>query len=913
MAETLEKLRPDRDLQCYFERPSAIAAISQASAGGYMVSGTWRQQFDWVVIEWNRDNVFEHPLFRNLPDGDLSGLVLTYEETRNNCLPLDSDIYPTVDWPYLRVWASGENGEELYLVPIRENATPVEGAYSPAQAEFELLGTVTGGDYVGIAWPGEHHTHQAYGTDTIPSIVSAIVTSINSTSPVVRADQDGARLRLYYVGPGQTLENSTAGANGNRFGAYTFTKGASGTATEFWQPQWQKFSGGASPTKWRIRLDFRLLRDKDGRLAPTNRIRKMRWTYAADLQPGAFQRSEFAVNVSNWTVEGAGRGYVVAAPASQRIEEGDSRFGYSGAWTTARGNFSGGSIRHTDSPGASAVCSYHAPQDHALYLGTRRAPAAAVITVSVDGGPAATADLHLPGEDVLVRLLVGSYGAGPHTVSVTHAGSAGTSLYIDYLEAAVPATELPACREAPDYTLATDWDTDHSIALAPERTAWMIDSLGFRGRANHYVGALWFYELIRDGHEYAMATIDFIAPPVMSQITEILIGRVGEPPESRTVLQHLNTAGDTQETLARAFELEMNRGYTAIRAVADGARLYVFSRAMGAAGNDITIEVNPSASVQVSGPTLAGGTDGEWRTDLAATPRLNRAVRDWSRSYYAALKSRGIDVTAAFSMELQHGDPSEAAGIAQRYPDGAAALLNTPALQTNFGPASRAFWKQVYAEMADLLAETGHQPFLQFGEVQWWYFPNGSGMPLYDTYTRDRFFSEHSREMRVAATNNEDPALFADELDLWSRLIGEFTNEVMAHVRAAHPGCRFEVLYPPDVNETAFNRLLNYPDGHWTPAALDCLKTESFTYTYLRNLDLSRESIEFSKNKGFPRSKRAHLVGIADSTTAWAKEARLARGEVQAVVLFALDQFCLAGYGLPVDRGLRRAVRLGWA
>jgi hypothetical protein len=165
--------------------------------------------------------------------------------------------------------------------------------------------------------------------------------------------------------------------------------------------------------------------------------------------------------------------------------------------------------------------------------------------------------------------------------------------------------------------------------------------------------------------------------------------------------------------------------------------------------------------------------------------------------------------------------------------------------------------------------------------------------------------------MRVAATNNEDPALFADELDLWSRLIGEFTNEVMAHVRAAHPGCRFEVLYPPDVNETAFNRLLNYPDGHWTPAALDCLKTESFTYTYLRNLDLSRESIEFSKNKGFPRSKRAHLVGIADSTTAWAKEARLARGEVQAVVLFALDQFCLAGYGLPVDRGLRRAVRLG--
>ena len=87
MAAPLFKLRPDRDLQCYFERPSAIAAMSAASAEGFTVSGCWRQQFDWVVIEWNRDNVFEHPALRNLPDGDLSGLTLTYEETRNNCIP----------------------------------------------------------------------------------------------------------------------------------------------------------------------------------------------------------------------------------------------------------------------------------------------------------------------------------------------------------------------------------------------------------------------------------------------------------------------------------------------------------------------------------------------------------------------------------------------------------------------------------------------------------------------------------------------------------------------------------------------------------------------------------------------------------------------------------------------------------
>jgi len=138
MPETLDKLRPDRDLQCYFERPSAVAALSETSASAFTVSGCWRQQFDWAVIEWNRDNTFEHPAFRNLPDGDLSGLHLSYEETRNNCIPLDSILYPTVDWPYLRVWAEAGGVEQLYKVRLSDHATAVVGNYSSASAIFEL-------------------------------------------------------------------------------------------------------------------------------------------------------------------------------------------------------------------------------------------------------------------------------------------------------------------------------------------------------------------------------------------------------------------------------------------------------------------------------------------------------------------------------------------------------------------------------------------------------------------------------------------------------------------------------------------------------------------------------------------------------------------------------------------------------
>src|SRR5947209_20174483 len=110
MPEHLFKLNPERDLQCYFLTPSAVAAMSGASAPGLTVSGKWRQQFDWAVVEWNRDNVFEHPALRPLPDGDLSGVVLSYEETRTGCIPVESNLYPVVDWPNLRLWTEDAQG-----------------------------------------------------------------------------------------------------------------------------------------------------------------------------------------------------------------------------------------------------------------------------------------------------------------------------------------------------------------------------------------------------------------------------------------------------------------------------------------------------------------------------------------------------------------------------------------------------------------------------------------------------------------------------------------------------------------------------------------------------------------------------------------------------------------------------------
>jgi hypothetical protein len=105
---------------------------------------------------------------------------------------------------------------------------------------------------------------------------------------------------------------------------------------------------------------------------------------------------------------------------------------------------------------------------------------------------------------------------------------------------------------------------------------------------------------------------------------------------------------------------------------------------------------------------------------------------------------------------------------------------------------------------------------------------------------------------------------------------------------------------------------INFPAASWTPSALTVLKTESFGFTFSRDLDQAEHTMDFGITYGFPATQRSHLVGIGDSTTAWIKEAETAEGKrFESVVLFALDQFCLIGYGLPLPDMLRRSVELG--
>ena len=115
-----------------------------------------------------------------------------------------------------------------------------------------------------------------------------------------------------------------------------------------------------------------------------------------------------------------------------------------GHWVEARGNYSGGSIRWTDTPGARVTCTYSANGDHWLYLGTRLADHGGQVTVQVDGGTPVTLGLAKAAEDVLVRVPIAAVsGQAQHTVTITHTGANGTVVYFDFLEIAYPSATLP--------------------------------------------------------------------------------------------------------------------------------------------------------------------------------------------------------------------------------------------------------------------------------------------------------------------------------------------------------------------------------------------------------------------------------------------------------------------------------------
>src|SRR5258708_38245261 len=155
MSETISKTQPDRTLYvASFSPQSAIGTLHHASASAFSLSGRFNAITDNAILEWNRDNDFEHPQLRYLPDGDFTGLTLNYDFAHSGLADIASPIFPYTDFPYLNIYAGTD--EALYQVPLRNYATPAAGSASlPASATVRLGGTLTNSDAVAVLFLGE--------------------------------------------------------------------------------------------------------------------------------------------------------------------------------------------------------------------------------------------------------------------------------------------------------------------------------------------------------------------------------------------------------------------------------------------------------------------------------------------------------------------------------------------------------------------------------------------------------------------------------------------------------------------------------------------------------------------------------------------------------------------------------------
>lgn len=181
--------------------------------------------------------------------------------------------------------------------------------------------------------------------------------------------------------------------------------------------------------------------------------------------------------------------------------------------------------------------------------------------------------------------------------------------------------------------------------------------------------------------------------------------------------------------------------------------------------------------------------------------------------------------------------------------------------QCNFNPATfTAYQIYVYEQVAALLGTAGiTTPWLQFGEVEWWFFPGSSptdtqGMAYYDAYTSSEATTILGRALATFNTPNDSPGInsFADANFLVD-LLQTHIHSIVTAVLAATSSAQFELLFPYDINwPTSYvdpmgvlppiggqlNRYVNLPTDYCASGSdIDRLKMEALAWgTTYRNL-----------------------------------------------------------------------------
>jgi hypothetical protein len=221
LPETFIKLQPDRTVYLRgFNTFAAAASIHSASPTGFAVSGTFRDPADFaVVVLYDVDSYYEHPLIKYLPDFNLGGLTLNFDLNYSDALqPIDSPKYPWIDWPTLDCIREDGTTEQI---PLWNNSMLASATFPAAQVTCTLLTTTAGIQpydrttlwYQNLAFdyivPAGAQTQQfaffAQGTGTVHSIaINGTTFSHTESNPAGESSEDQANALIAAINAANT-------------------------------------------------------------------------------------------------------------------------------------------------------------------------------------------------------------------------------------------------------------------------------------------------------------------------------------------------------------------------------------------------------------------------------------------------------------------------------------------------------------------------------------------------------------------------------------------------------------------------------------------------------------------------------------------------------------------------------------
>ena len=691
-----------------------------------------------------------------------------------------------------------------------------------------------------------------------------------------------------------------------------------------WDAATAAFTGGDCDKKYHITFDFtEPLMDKNGNVVPMSDCRKMYMVFAPRFAPADASDMEWGCTISN--IQVTGDGSLKVGGGAARIEEADAGCKYTGYWENYKYGadpawpsqwWSTGHARRTAPTSTGdlrkVALRYSQTEQHDLYLGTFLNVDCGTVAVTLDGDAPTSHDLYLSeygGTTANVKVR-GGVAAGTHIVEITalfdkNSASSGYYFYFDYLWPLVPQDVPDAPKIYGDVSLAIDFDTDHGYKKPPAWHLWQLQKLGFNGPADVYMGVFWNNKRRRVDATYPYATIEFSGDPAPGDVVSFSIGG--------TTVNHAIGYGETLQQIVSHLRATINGMFSGVWAEENGTTLRIQSKAPSWTFPGLAVSAPNSVTLALDDHMSEPGAEGDWKMLDSVSPVMTEGTRRWIRDLAGQFAAAGIQASFAFSMEC-YRPPAD---MAARYWDGSPVDLSVPSTQMHFGSRVRTYLKQMYKECADEIAASGLAVVLQFGETQWWYFSNESGMPYYDAETKADFEAAHGRPMHRFLANTDDPNDDIETADFLRDRIWAYCQDVISYVRQYHPTAVFECLWPLDANQgepkpspgyRALNMHVNLP-SQWKNSSygIKYFRCEGFDYdVWQKNSTLMRQVIAFAKSVlGRPAEECMFLSGLygpPDPPMAQAYGMWLPL-KLYSFCFWAFDQFCLNSRPVPLPIG----------